>query len=262
MRRRLTEAFLIAITAHLTLTSWSAEALRLSPVYITQSLDGREELMIKSKSPTAEPAFYAVCTNDWVSGLVPLFAVEKGNNMELRRRPPRGQENFSEPLFFALPCEDETNVSKITGRWECRATRPDSGRSFLAFELGAERDDIFGRFDQNTDYRFAFITGGSFRSNALELRVEYIKEAYVLTGKWTSGKLRGTWERTDKSEDGAWEAERQNEPRFSRSQTIAALCEWRRASDGAQRCALDGEKLPAPWEKTAKPLCRVWLNSN
>jgi hypothetical protein len=37
-----------------------------------------------------------------------------------------------------------------------------------------------------------------------------------------------------------------------------ALYEWRRASDGARRYELEGEAPDKGWERTARPLCRVW----
>jgi hypothetical protein len=191
---------------------------------------------------------------------VPVFAVENASRVELRRRPARGQENFSEPLFFALPGPDEPEASKIAGRWECRATRDERAKSYLAWELAVEGEKVAGRFDQDTDYRFAFITGGTFRSNLLELRIEHMQNRYLLTGQWDKGKLHGEWQRDDQSERGTWEAERPRENKLGpdKRRTTSGLYEWRRVSDNARRYALEDQFKDAGWERSLQPLCHVW----
>jgi hypothetical protein len=232
----------------------------LSAIYRIQVPSGDHRLataaQLEPEKRPADRAFYAVVTNEWVAGLAPIFAVEKTNRMELRRRPPRGQENFSEPLFFALPLEDEPDAVKLVGRWNCRATREGS-KPYLGFDLGLDGNHVFGRFDQNTDYRFAFIPVGSFRSNWLELRVEYINDIYLLTGLWRDGILKGQWRRSDDSENGTWEASRAHTPILAMNDTVA-LYEWRRAIDGALYYAVGGERMDATWQRAPRPLCRVW----
>jgi len=201
--------------------------------------------------------FLAVVTNEWPTGLVPIFAVENPLGVELRRRGPAGEENTAEPLFFALPPEDEPDATKIAGRWECRAIRATDSRNYPVWELVAEKENISGRFDQNTEYRVASIAGGTFRSNRFELRVEYLRDAYVLTGDWRDGKLKGAWRRTDDEERGTWEATRE-ESRLPPSAEIVRLYEWQRTSDGAKRYAVDGEEMATDWRRSQRPLCRVW----
>jgi hypothetical protein len=238
--------------------------LPLSPVYRIEHAGGDDRFatecdLVKPRSGS-NLAFYAVCTNVWPPGLVPIFAVENGRRLELRRRPARGQENFSEPLFFALPNPNEPEASKIAGRWDCRATRDERAKSYLSWELAIEGEMISGRFDQDTDYRFAFITGGTFRSNRLELRVEHMQNRYLLTGKWEKEKLRGDWQRDDQSERGTWEAERPREGKLAadKHQMTWGLYEWRRVSDNARRYALDGQFKDPGWERSSQPLCHVW----
>ena len=191
-------------------TSFGADiALRgLSPIYQLSSSNGVKNLAGRGEigkpwPPAQNPAFYAVCTNQWPFGLIPIFAVEKTNRLELRRRWARGQENFSEPLFFALPPGDEPDALRISGRWDCRATRDGASKAYLTWELAIEGEKVSGRFDQNTEYRFAFIPGGNFRSSLFDLRVEYNNEAYILTGRWAARKLKGEWHRTNDSEGGS-----------------------------------------------------------
>lgn len=236
----------------------------MQPVFPFKEPGGKQRLVTsqelgfeKLKPRLGSPVFLAVITNEWPTGLVPVFAVEKAHGVELRRRGLAGEENSSEPLFFALPSEDEPDAAKVAGRWECRAVRNADSRNFLVWELAAEMERISGRFDQATEYRVAFITGGTFRSNRLELRVEYLRDAYVLTGDWREGKLKGDWHRTDDEERGTWEATREVARPTPRGE-IVRLYEWRRASDSARHYAVEGEQMAADWERSPRPLCRVW----
>jgi hypothetical protein len=225
-------------------------------------VNGEERLDVALTNPAAAPvAFYAITTNYWLAGLAPLFGVDVGEKWELRRRPARGQENFTEPLFFALPPSDEPNVSKISGRWDCRAVSEDKSKTYPNWELALDGESIIGRFDPNTDYRFAFITGGTFRSDRIELRVEYIQESYALAGRWNGGKLKGTWAKLDNSDKGTWEAERSGPIDVSqlerlKGKSLAPLFEWRSA-DNRRRWGIENA-MPG-WTRSERPLCRVWV---
>ena len=270
MQWRLRNLWPVLATPAFIIQSFAADILAsktpvpiLTPIYRLKLANGEQRLATKvqaelQKLPIDQPAFYAIVTNDWLSGLAPIFAVERTNHTQLRRRAPRGQENFTEPFFFALPPTDEPNAAKLIGRWDCRATREGSKPS-PSFELTLEGERVSGRFDQNTDYRFAFITGGTFKSNRLQLHVEYIKEVYLLTGAWHKGILKGEWRRTDDIENGTWEASRPlATPHLIRQETVA-LYEWRRSTDGAYRYAVESEQLDSTWTRSPRPLCRVWL---
>ena len=247
-----------------TLARMKLDPLPLEPVFQIKEAGGRHRLVTrqelgfeKLEPRLGSPVFLAVITNEWPTGLVPVFGVEKAHEVELRRRSLAGEENTSEPLFFALPPEDETDAAKVAGRWECRAIRNTDSKKFLVWELAAEMEKISGRFDQGTEYRVASIAGGTFRSNRFELRVEYLRDAYVLTGDWRDGKLKGDWRRTDDEEHGTWEAARE-EGRPPPRGEIVRLYEWRRASDNARHYAVEGEKMAADWERSRRALCRVW----
>jgi len=238
----------------------SAAASELQPVYrIKGKLITSEDFDFRKLKPEFEGvAFHAVVTNTWPAGLVPIFGIEKTNAFELRRRPGRGKEKATEPLFFALPPEDEPDAGKIAGRWELEAVRYSGSKEYPVWELAVEGDQVSGRFDQNTDYRFAYVMGGTFRSNALELRVEYINDAYLIVGTWHDGKMRGRWRRTDDSEDGPWEGTRPV-AKLPANKGIGALFEWRRLSDNSRRYVAENEKLGSDWKRAPRPLCRVWL---
>ena len=135
--------------------------------------------------------------------------------------------------------------------------RVNGSLEYPAWELAIEADQVSGRFDQNTQYRFAYLTGGTFRSNRIELRAEYLDAVYLLTGDWRDGKLQGQWRRDDDSERGTWEASRAKvQPPASKA--IVPLYEWRRVADDAPRYPLEGAPMEPGWKRAPRPLCRVW----
>jgi hypothetical protein len=233
-------------------------AAELQPVYrLKEKLITSEDFDFRKLKPQLEGvAFYAVVTNTWPTGLVPIFTVELTNHVELRRRPRRGKENATEPLFLALPPADEPDATKLAGRWELEAFRVSGSKEYPVMELAVEGKQVSGRFDQNTDYRFAYLMGGTFRSNALELRVEYINDAYTIQGTWRDGEMKGRWRRFDNSEEGPWAATRPP-ARLPANTNLVSLYEWR--SGNSRRYAIEKDQLSAEWTRSARPLCRVWL---
>src|SRR5687767_8474623 len=115
--------------------------LRPQAVYRLRPVNDKQQFITaddydfsKRRAEIEQVAFLAVCTNSWPAGLVPVFAVEKTNRVELRRRPGLGQENFSEPLFFALPPGNEPEAAKVAGRWECLGNRPGGSREVFGWD--------------------------------------------------------------------------------------------------------------------------------
>jgi hypothetical protein len=243
-----------------------ATSLPLEPVYRLEPGAGSERHYFitrddvefaKLQSRIDRVAFRAVVTNVWPAGLVPVFVVERTNHWELRRRPLRGQEPGAEPIFFALPPEDEPDAVRIAGWWECHATRNDGSKDWPNWELSADRDQVFGRFDQNTQYRVAFIAGGTFRSNRIELRVEYQTDVYLLTGQWQNGMMKGEWYQVEEMSRGTWQATRPDQ-KIPGNKDVVPLYEWRRASGDERRYAVEDERMEPGWERVGRPLCRVW----
>lgn len=221
--------------------------------------DGWERLTLAMPAGTpGAPAFRALAAEDhWPAGLAPVFAIERAGRQELRRRPPRGQEQLLEPLFFGLPPADEPDTAALTGRWTLRATRTDGSPVFTGWDLACETNAVSGRFDPLTDYRFAFLTGGVFVSNRLVLHAEYIREAYEITGELEAGRLAGAWTQRPDGDHGTWEATRDAVPALPAALAVP-LRVWRRNADGARRFGL-GAPAPGPgWTADARPLCLVW----
>lgn len=243
----------------------SAE-LPLQPIYRCPTEGARQRLLTADQLAAGQPAarlreiaFRAVVTNVWLPGLVPVFGIERPNDFELRRRPPPDQEPFLEPLFFALPPEDDLESTRLAGYWECRAIRGDGSRAWLGWELAVEGEEVAGRFDQNTEYRFGLITGGTFREGRLVLHAAYNADRYLLNGVCEEGRLRGHWRHVADTERGTWEASRAAaDLRLPPAAEAVPLYEWRRRPDGARRYAFADEPMEPAWERTARPLCRVW----
>jgi hypothetical protein len=258
----------LSIAMFFCLQAFAADpALRPQPVYRLKSIIDKQPFITaddydfsKRRIDIEAVAFLAVCTNGWPAGLVPVYAVEKTNRVELRRRPALGQENSSEPLFFALPPDDESEATKVAGRWECLSVGDTGSRQFFGWDLAVEGENVAGRFDQFTDFRFARIAGGSFRSNTLQLRIEYMDAVYIVKGVWEAGKYKGHWTRAGESDHGTWEATRPMVTLPISTNTVA-LYEWRRLPDNARRYLPEGQKPGAAWQRNARPLCRVWKPS-
>lgn len=234
----------------------AAEPAPLQPIslVITKSKDGR---FTGIKPGTNGVSFLAVVSKEWPAGLVPVYVVEKNGGMELRRTPAKGTEGFSEPVFFALPTADEPESAAISGRWEVRATRGDGSKPFVSFEISAVRGEVIGRFDQNTDYRFAYITGGSFKTNRLTLAVEYIRDHFEMTAELRDGRLRGRWRNLDDSEGGTWEATRAHLSSSPAGLKVVDLIEWRNARE-ERRWSVEDQSEDGVWKRSDSALCRVW----
>ncbi|GEM_PF-2038775 len=238
------------------------EALGLNPIFRWIRPDGSESLAVDPDSPTQPgtglpPAFHAVVQREWPPGLLPLFPVEKLGRFELRRLPPKGRENFTDPLFFVLPRTDETNASRIAGRWSILSTNRENHRHRLAMDLAVDGEQVAGRLDQDTDYRFAYVTEGSLRTNRLTLTIEYISDRYELTADLHDQKLVGTWRRTDGTDQGTWEATRPQSGAPPPTRNALPLHQWR-SPDGRTRYLPVDTLEAGGWQRMDPPLGRVW----
>lgn len=205
------------------------------------------------------PVWQAAVAASWLPGWLPVFAVERRGMTELRRRPPRGQENFTEPLFFALPAATETGASDLAGPWHVRATNSNGSTHHLGWELTVEAGEVSGRFDPDSEYRFAFITDGTWRSNRLELRVENVSEKYEVNGELRDGRLAGSWRHLDGEPAGTWSAERPAVPPPPGDPALLIdLWAWTRPDHATP---FYGSKPPDGtngWKRSEQPLGRVW----
>jgi hypothetical protein len=255
-----TLAFILTL---MTARSHAEDALRLEPILQVARAEGHRLInqsmrhVLKNTDQNISTAFVAVVATEWPANLVPVFAVETAETFELRRLPPRGQENYTEPLFFALPPEDETNALKITGKWSGLAANAQRSNHSPDWELAIDGERVAGRFDPHGEYRVAFMSGGVFRSNRLQLTVEYINDRYILDGVWRHGRLSGTWRQVDESEHGTWEASRPaSMPRVQGAANSIPLFEWKRGKE--RRYSVLTNLHETGWQRSGRPLGRVW----
>ena len=204
----------------------------------------------------ARPRFFALISQTWPSGFIPIYQTRrKDGSMKLSRRLTQGRENFVEPLFFALPPTDEPQVGEISGRWSCEATHHDGTIDFLHWEITLVGHTIVGRFDQDTDYRFAWITEGSFHDPLILLNAEYIDAQYQLRGKLSEGFLQGTWRHLEDDDGGTWQAKP-----VSSNMSVDPLLDT--ATLFVYEDALSHQQawqVGDPQAKNGSALCRVWI---
>lgn len=198
--------------------------------------------------------------SEWARGALPLFAVSRKGRVELRRLPPAGLEGQTEPVGCVLPLEDEVGAGRVSGRWTVVSRKADGAVHRLAWELAASDGRVSGRFDPDTDYRFAFIAEGEAGTNSIAFTVEYIQDRYRVTGTWADGGWKGVWRRPDDSESGEWTATRAAGPAVPTDEPgLVRLWEWRRVADSAVWYGVEGSGPEGEgWERGARALGRVW----
>ena len=186
----------------------NTRALIPQPIYPSRSEIGLHRLSFHVPESKEAPSFWAIRSQAWPTGLIPVYQVIDRNSgkYQLVRKPSHGKENVTDPLFFALPLSSETDTSSIHGRWELEATHRDGGLDVLCIDWATFQGKLFGRMDPDTDYRFAWINGGTFDRTYVGLKVQYIDVDYLLKGNLEEGKLAGTWMRKDDADGGEWKA--------------------------------------------------------
>ena len=226
----------------------------------TLSVEDSRDSSTNNRANSARAVFRALASQSpWPNGLVPIYASKSGRGFELRRLPPPGEMDSSEPLFFALPADPADVAVAVGGTWNCVATHPDGQRKRVALDIVATREQVVARFDPNSDYRFASITSAAFQSNRLQLAVAYVNNRYEIEGRISRGVLTGTWKQWDTEEGGTWEGRRPvSEMDLPDSSTAVSLFEYESLRDGSRCYSLDAKWTAAGWRRRDVPLCRVW----
>ena len=205
--------------------------------------------------------FYVVSARQWPAGLVPVFFHRRRGEQRLERFPLTGREAISEPLFFAALPEREGTDRRLPGRWVCRAWHEDGVGEFFSWDLTAREDRVGGRFDVDTDFRFASIWKGKYVNGRLMLEIRYIEAQYQLVGQWIDGRLAGEWTRVNEEGRGTWEATRGKGVAIPASFKTVRLWSYQ-TEDGSIRYRVEGEPVAKTWIRNSKPLCLVWRKSN
>ena len=233
---------------------------RLGPIFRIENEKGAETYQTFSKRENIESqiiAFRAIVSRRWPSGMVPIFLVKKKQGIALQRFPPGGQEGLIEPLFFGLLPQGEETNRDLLGRWECIAIHDDGAKEYFSWDFTLQGSDLVGRFDIDTDFRFASIMKGRFLKNQIRLDVQYIEASYHLEGLIERGNLKGDWSRTDEEGEGTWEAHRpEMPPRLPK----AGLCHlWAFNKEGhSEVYRVEGHSIGSDWVRGDQPICQVW----
>jgi hypothetical protein len=233
----------------------SVEELKLVPFYALPNGKWVTEPHLPA-GHTSPPAFKAIVSEIWPAGLVPLFAFQKETRMELRRLPARGEENVSEPAFFALPPLDEPDAGLIAGRWDCDATNHQGQVHQPNWELAVNDGKLSGRFDPHGEYRVAFITDGFFRTNTFQMITEFSNDRFILDAQMRDGALVGTYRQQDDSDHGTWVARRRGGVAVPSPMGAVPLYEWRKGD--SIRYGITPPEKNSGWQRAVRPLGRVW----
>ena len=258
---RVLTALLAVVGAVFSESSRAAETMASLSGFAFESAPGRTPVVAVVTNTVV--AFRAVTGKAAPSGLVPIFAVETQGRIELRRIPGKGQEIFSDPVFFAWPPRRESEAGRVSGRWEALAIREDRSRHRFALELAVEGERVAARFDPDTDYRFAHLTDGRLQHGRLELQVAYLNDHYRLSAERRKDRWVGSWRLEDDSASGPLELWREASATQAppRRGTIA-LHECRKAGSPERIYRLADEPLPPGWQRVSPPLCEVWKPGN
>lgn len=202
--------------------------------------------------------FRAVVSRFAVAGCVPVYLVRREAGVELRRTPPAGLEADADPEFHAWPASDEPASAEVCGRWDVLAVRADGGRQRFPLDLGAVRGRLLGRFDPDTDYRFARVMGGTADRSEVTLEVVHIQDRFEVRARREGERLVGRWRNVDGSEEGAWEAVRRPGPTSAvpADAERVDLLGWT-APDGRRTWRPRDRPPGAGWTPDREPLCRV-----
>jgi hypothetical protein len=255
--RRAVTALLAVVGLVFSEPSRAAETVAALSGFAFESAPGRTPVVAAVSNTSV--AFRAVTGKTAPLGLVPIFAVETQGRVELCRIPGKGQESFSDPVFFAWPPRRESEAGKVSGRWEALAIREDRSRHRFALELAVDGERVAARFDPDTDYRFAHLTDGRLRYGRLELQVAYLNDHYRLSAERRKDRWVGSWRLEDDSASGPLELWREaSATQAPPRREVIALHECRKAGSPERIYRRADEALPPGWQRVFPPLCEVW----
>lgn len=232
----------------------------LKPIFRIRTGEGLENYQTFSHLKIDQSqvvAFRAIVSRRWPSGMVPVYLVKRAGTIRLQRFPPTGQEALVEPLFFGLPSASERTNRDLLGRWECIATHEDGAEDYFAWDLTLRGSDLVGRFDVDTDFRFASILGGHLLKNQIRFDVQYIEAKYRLEGILERGELKGDWWRVNENGKGTWKALRPEPTRRLPQEGLVHL--WEYSQEGQPSIyRVEGQTVEASWIREDQPICLVW----
>lgn len=198
-------------------------------------------------------------------GSVALFDVFARGRAELRRLPAQGREDDATPLCRILERGNHDPATpEVDGRWRVVSRGSDGAVNRLTWEWWGDGRELAGRFDPDTDYRFAQLARGIHDGRRVAFLVHYIQDRYEVTGVATAGGWAGSWRKVGEDGHGTWNAERASPEEANahapsrQREPAVALRRWIKKSDGSAWHGLEGEVPPGDgWELDAE-LGRAW----
>jgi len=205
--------------------------------------EGRHRLCV-TQEPGARVIAEVLPPGDPVEGSAALFEVHARGHASLRRLPGMGREDEAVVLCRVMDTvradPGPWNVGErpaVEGRWRVVSRGSDGSVHRLAWEWWSDGRELAGRFDPDTDFRFAHILRGTNGAGRVAFTVEYIQDRYDVAGGATATGWAGTWTKRGESDAGTWTAERgDGERRVARdveARRAEPLHVWTRAVDGA-----------------------------
>ena len=200
-------------------------------------------------------------------GTASLFEVFSKGHASVRRLPALGREDEAAPLCRVRVADQAPGPmsprAHVEGLWRVTSRGPNGSVHRLAWEWWSDGRELAGRFDPNTDFRFAHILRGTNDGARVAFAVEYIQDRYDLTGHATTNGWAGTWTKRGENEAGTWTATTTSEDVQARSGEVgvgepASLRSWRRRGDGAFWVGLGAQRPGGDeWEDLGE-LGRAW----
>jgi hypothetical protein len=105
-------------------------------------------------------------------------------------------------LAIAVHATPETsNGQTLTGSWQCMSHGGTQGS--MAFTLDLEQNGTTVSGSVSSPIGDADISSATFKDNTLRIEIDGGDSQYVLTAKYSNGKLTGSWKSTS-GEKGTW----------------------------------------------------------
>src|SRR5512135_3742156 len=93
----------------------------------------------------------------------------------------------------------------LTGTWECTAHGASSGDMQFTLTLEQDKDTVTGSV--TSPMGTSELSDATYNKKTLEIHIESDEAEYVITGRLKGGKLSGEWSHGD--EKGSWEGTKQ-----------------------------------------------------
>lgn len=220
-----------------------------SPVYKTDNRYFQNESEENFNSKQIDTvSFYAMQKDRAVKALIPVF---QNDNSELQLKT----ESENKPLFYALPANHKFE-NAFLGKWETKINFEAFDNSF---HLSINNES--GTYTAKSDKSNFEISNLLLKNDALSLTITHPEGVYTLKGKVLNGYILGNWTKKDSRLTGSWDAIFVGKKWWAQySPDVVSLYEFNNKKTGEFFYVTVTGKLEKDWERSSKPLCKVWVN--